>query len=95
MRKVIRAHLRPKTATDAMPVLMKSARWHTIDILDDLADHQEHAKHYSAAVAMSLAYGKYPQPYSDPDVVAANRCLTCLGVALRPGVRQVDAWPFL
>ncbi|KAF8874682.1 hypothetical protein BD779DRAFT_1565853, partial [Infundibulicybe gibba] len=89
------AHLQPKIVTDATPVLMKGARRHIINILDDPANHQEHTKCCSAAAIMSLAHGKYPQSYSDPDVVAVNCRPTCLGVALRPGVQRVDAWPFL
>jgi hypothetical protein len=44
---------------------------------------------------MQLAYGKYPQCFEDPDVQAVNRCLTRLGVHMRPGLWKVDVFPFL
>jgi hypothetical protein len=44
---------------------------------------------------MALAYGKVPQSYHDRDVQAVNRCLTRLGVNLRPGLWRVDIYPFL
>lgn len=44
---------------------------------------------------MALAYGKNPKSYEDPEVMAVNRCLTRLGVTLRPGVWKVDVYPFL
>lgn len=44
---------------------------------------------------MALAYGKVPGSFEDPDVVEVNRCLTRLGIALRPGVWRVDVYPFL
>jgi len=44
---------------------------------------------------MALAYGKSPGAYDDPDVIAVNRCLVRLGVTLRPGVWQVDIYPWL
>ncbi|CAA7262152.1 unnamed protein product [Cyclocybe aegerita] len=50
---------------------------------------------YSASVIMALAYGRHPKSYEDPDVRAVYRCLTRLGVALRPGSWKVDAYPFL
>lgn len=53
------------------------------------------ADRYSASVVMALAYGKTPQSYDDPDVVAVNRCLTRLGNNLRPGMWKVDTYPFL
>lgn len=44
---------------------------------------------------MALAYGKVPKSYTDPIVLAVNRCLTRLGNNLRPGLWRVDNWPFL
>ena len=52
-------------------------------------------RRYSASVVMNLAYGKNPKSYDDPDVIAVNRCLTRLGVTLRPGTWKVDIYPFL
>jgi hypothetical protein len=50
---------------------------------------------YSSSVVMALAYGKVPQSYNDREVQAVNRCLTRLGVNLRPGLWRVDVYPFL
>jgi hypothetical protein len=45
---------------------------------------------------MSLAYGlNEPRKNDDPVVLAVNRCLTRLGVNLRPGLWKVDAFPVL
>ena len=44
---------------------------------------------------MALAYGKPTGGYDDPDVVAVNRCLGRLGIAIRPGVWKVDFYPWL
>ncbi|KJA15544.1 hypothetical protein HYPSUDRAFT_194208 [Hypholoma sublateritium FD-334 SS-4] len=95
MRRAIHTHLQPKAITSYTPTLMKNARQHIIDIVADPARHQDHAKRYSAAVVMALAYGKNPKSYADPEVVAVNRCLTRLGDTLRPGVWKVEAYPFL
>lgn len=50
---------------------------------------------YSASVVMSLAYGKNPRSYYDPDVQSVNRCLTLLGLTMRPGLWMVDLYPIL
>src|ERR1700733_13937270 len=44
---------------------------------------------------MALAYGKTPHAYTDPDVLAVNRCLTRLGINLCPGRWKVDIFPIL
>lgn len=95
MRRALHAHLQPKSVASYAPVLMKNARQHILDLLDDPKNHQDHAKRYSAAVVMALAYGKHPKSYNDPDVIAVNRCLTRLGNNLRPGLWRVDVYPFL
>ncbi|KAG2024042.1 cytochrome P450 [Coprinopsis cinerea AmutBmut pab1-1] len=95
MRRALHAHLQPKIVASYGPVMMKNARQLILDILDDPERHQDHAKRYSAAVVMALAYGKHPKSYHDPDVIAVNRCLTRLGNTLRPGVWRVDVYPFL
>ena len=50
---------------------------------------------YAASVVMALAYGRHPEGYDDPGVQAVNRCLTRLGLNLRPGLWKVDIYPFL
>ncbi|RDB27330.1 O-methylsterigmatocystin oxidoreductase [Hypsizygus marmoreus] len=95
MRKALHAHLQPKVIPMYGPVLMRNARRHILDILDNPDIHQQHAIRYSASVVMALAYGKDAGGHDDPDVVAVNRCLVRLGVALRPGLWQVDIYPFL
>lgn len=45
---------------------------------------------------MSITYGKTtPTAYSDPEVVAVNRCLARFGQAIRPGAYLVDTFPIL
>ena len=44
---------------------------------------------------MALAYGKTPHSYQDPDVQAVIRCLTRLGLTMRPGAYKVDTFPLL
>ncbi|TFK33151.1 cytochrome P450 [Crucibulum laeve] len=95
MRRALHAHLQPKIVSSYEPVLMRNARQHIVDIIEMPERHQDHAKRYSASVVMALAYGKNPKSYDDPDVLAVNRCLTRLGVTLRPGVWRVDLYPFL
>ncbi|KAJ2917541.1 hypothetical protein MD484_g2847, partial [Candolleomyces efflorescens] len=104
-RRALHAHLQPKVIGTYSPVLMKHARQHMLDLLEDPEDHQTHAKRffdnfashvrYSASVVMSLAYGKDPKGRDDPNIDAVNRCLTRLGHALRPGLWRVDVYPFL
>ncbi|PPQ68178.1 hypothetical protein CVT24_005065 [Panaeolus cyanescens] len=100
MRRALHAHLQPKIVAGYAPTLMKNARQHILDIIASPDKHQEHAKrhafHYSSDFASPMcSYGKTPQSYDDPDVVAVNRCLTRLGNNLRPGMWKVDTYPFL
>ncbi|KAF9456168.1 cytochrome P450 [Collybia nuda] len=95
MRRALHAHLQPRVVTSYGPTLMRAARQHIFDLVDAPERHQDHAKRYSASVVMALAYGKVPGSYEDPDVIEVNRCLTRLGVTLRPGVWRVDVYPFL
>jgi cytochrome P450 len=95
MRRALHAHLQPKSITSYRPVLARNARQHIMDIIEAPERHQDHAKRYSASVVMSLAYGKAPKAYEDPEIQAVNRCLTLLGITLRPGVWKVDIYPFL
>ena len=45
---------------------------------------------------MSITYGKTtPTAYSDPEVLAVNRCLSRLGQVMRPGAYLVDTYPIL
>ncbi|RXW20920.1 hypothetical protein EST38_g4940 [Candolleomyces aberdarensis] len=94
-RRALHAHLQPKVISTYSPVLMKHARQHMFDLVEDPAGHQNHAKRYSASVVMSLAYGKDPKGRDDPNIDAVNRCLTRLGHALRPGLWRVDVYPLL
>ncbi|KAF9560649.1 cytochrome P450 [Agrocybe pediades] len=95
MRRALHAHLQPKIVSNYGPTLMRNAKQHLLDVVEVPERHQDHAKRYSAAVVMALAYGKNPKSYEDPDVQAVNRCLTRLGNTLRPGVWKVDAYPIL
>ncbi|PPQ96503.1 hypothetical protein CVT26_010438 [Gymnopilus dilepis] len=95
MRRALHAHLQPKTLSGYAPTLAKNARQHMLDLIATPERHQDHAKRYSAAVVMTLAYGKNAQIHDDPDIIAVNRCLTTLGNNLRPGLWKVDAYPFL
>lgn len=95
MRKALHAALQPKSITEYAPVLMKTAKQHIFDILENPEKHQDHAKRYSAGVVMALAYGTVPESYQDPDVQAVIRCLTRLGNTLRPGIWKVDVYPWL
>lgn len=42
--RALHAHLQPKVVTSYGPVLMKHARQHMIDLLEDPSRHQDHAK---------------------------------------------------
>ncbi|KDQ25838.1 hypothetical protein PLEOSDRAFT_1113596 [Pleurotus ostreatus PC15] len=95
LRRALHTHLQPKAVTTYSPVLMRNARNHILDLIDDPSNHQDHAKRYSASVVMALAYGHHPEGYDDPGVQAVNRCLTRLGLNLRPGLWKVDIYPFL
>lgn len=45
---------------------------------------------------MEITYGKVtPTSYSDPEVVAVNRCLMRFGEAIIPGAYLVDTYPIL
>ncbi|TRM58193.1 cytochrome P450 [Schizophyllum amplum] len=95
LRRALHSHLQPKSITTYTPTMMAMAKQHLFDIVDAPERHQDHAKQYAAAVVMVLAYGKVPKSYDDPEVQAVNRCLTRLGVSLRPGVWKVDIYPWL
>ncbi|KAJ3505865.1 hypothetical protein NLJ89_g7189 [Agrocybe chaxingu] len=95
MRRALHAHLQPKIVANYAPTLTRNAKQHILDVIDNPDRHQDHAKRYSASVVMALAYGRHPKCYEDPDVQSVNRCLTRLGVTLRPGIWKVDAYPFL
>ncbi|KAK7047097.1 hypothetical protein VNI00_006761 [Paramarasmius palmivorus] len=95
LRRALHAHLQPKSVSSYSPVLMKTARQHMLDIVENPNRHQDHAKRYAASVVMALAYGKIPKSYEDPEVQAVNRCLTLLGLTMRPGAWKVDVFPFL
>ncbi|KAI4524834.1 cytochrome P450 [Schizophyllum commune] len=95
LRKALHSHLQPKSIATYAPTMMAMAKQHLLDIVDDPERHQDHAKRYAAAVVMVLAYGKVPKGFDDPEVQAVNRCLTRLGVSLRPGVWKVDVYPWL
>lgn len=95
MRKALHSHLQPKVVQSYSPVLMKNAKQLILDIIDNPDIHQEHAKRYAASVVMALAYGKRTGSHDDPDVIAVIRCLVRLGITLRPGVWQVDFYPWL
>lgn len=68
---------------------------HLRDLVQDPSRHQDHAKFYAASVVMSLAYGKTVHSYEAPEVQGVNRCLTRMGLAMRPGAWKVDIFPFL
>ncbi|KAJ3503289.1 hypothetical protein NLJ89_g8497 [Agrocybe chaxingu] len=95
MRRALHAHLQPKIVASYAPIFMRNAKQHILDVIDNPNRHQDHAKRYAASVIMSLAYGRHPKSFEDPDVRAVYRCLTRLGFALRPGAWKVDAYPFL
>jgi hypothetical protein len=45
---------------------------------------------------MGITYGKVtPTSYSDPEVIAVNRCLKRFGQAVLPGAYLVDTYPIL
>ena len=51
---------------------------------------------YAASVVMGITYGKVtPTSYSDPEVIAVNRCLKRFGQAVLPGAYLVDTYPVL
>ncbi|KIY72870.1 cytochrome P450 [Cylindrobasidium torrendii FP15055 ss-10] len=97
MRRALRSHLQPKSVQDYEDVLHRAALVQLSEISQNPDRHLEFARKYAASVVMSLAYGpdKIPQSYDDPEVQSVNRCLTRLGLAMRPGVWKVDTFPFL
>ncbi|KAH7884072.1 cytochrome P450 [Phlebopus sp. FC_14] len=96
LRRVLHALLQPKVAETYEHVQFRNAKNVVVDILDDPKNHQMHAKRYAASVIMSIAYGKTtPTSYSDPEVVAVNRCLARFGQTIRPGTYLVDTYPIL
>lgn len=76
-------------------MLMTNAKRYILDILENPKIHHEHAKRFSAAVTLALAYGKTAGGYDDPEVVTINRCLVRLGSSLSPGAWKVDFFPWL
>ncbi|KAL0948574.1 hypothetical protein HGRIS_011133 [Hohenbuehelia grisea] len=95
LRRALHQRLQSKVVSTDSPTLMRHARNHILDLIDSPELHQDHAKRYSAAVVMALAYGKDPESYHDPEVQAVNRCLTRLGLNMRPGLWKVDVYPWL
>lgn len=51
---------------------------------------------FAASVVMEITYGKVtPTSYSDPEVIAVNRCLVRFGQAIVPEAYLVDTYLFL
>ncbi|KAF8922451.1 cytochrome P450 [Mucidula mucida] len=95
MRRALHAHLQPKSVAGYEDVLTKASMTHLRDLVRNPSRHQDHAKRYAAGVVMALTYGKVPESFEDPEVQSVNRCLTRLGLAMRPGAWKVDVFPFL
>ncbi|KAI9461381.1 cytochrome P450 [Boletus coccyginus] len=96
LRRALHALLQSKVAVTYEPVQVQHAKNVLLDILEDPGNHRMHAKRYAASVIMSITYGKTtPTAYSDPEVVAVNRCLARFGQAMRPGAYLVDTYPIL
>ncbi|KIJ60536.1 hypothetical protein HYDPIDRAFT_117061 [Hydnomerulius pinastri MD-312] len=96
LRRALHARLQSKVAGTYEPIQVRNAKNVLLDILDDPKNHQMHVKRYAASMIMSITYGKNtPTAYSDPEVVAVNRCLTRFGQVIRPGSYQVDTYPIL
>ena len=61
-----------------------------------MPDRPESCIRYAASVIMGITYGKVtPTAYSDPEVIAVNRCLKRFGHAVLPGAYLVDTYPIL
>ncbi|KAF8632721.1 hypothetical protein AX15_001718 [Amanita polypyramis BW_CC] len=95
MRRALHAYLQPKIVSSYGTLMRGRAKQLLLDIFDNPARHQDHAKRYAASVVMLLAYGVLPKGCDDPDIQAVNNCLTVLGNNMRPGIWMVDYWPFL
>lgn len=95
MRKALHAYLSPTAVQSHQPILMRAAREHILDILENPHIHQMHARRYATSVVMGLAYAKSPKKHDDPDVADVTRCLVRLGKNLCPGLWQVDNYPIL
>ncbi|KAL0948576.1 hypothetical protein HGRIS_011135 [Hohenbuehelia grisea] len=95
LRRALHQYLQPKVVTTYSPTLMRHARNHILDLIESPERHQDHAKRYAAGVVMSLAYGKDPKSFYDPEVQDVNRCVTRVGMNMRPGLWKVDIYPFL
>ena len=95
MRRALRSHLQPKSVQEYDTVLYRAATVLLHDIANAPDRHMEAARKYAASVVMALAYGKVPKSYEDPEVQSVNRCLTRLGLAMRPGAWKVDTYPIL
>ncbi|KAG9310289.1 cytochrome P450 [Chiua virens] len=96
LRRVLHAALQPKASETYEPVQYHHAKNVVLDILADPEHHQMHARRYAASVIMNITYGKITSTsYSDPEVIAVNRCLAQFGHAIRPGAYLVDTYPVL
>jgi len=62
----------------------------------NISDHPESSVRFAASVIMEITYGKVtPTSYTDPEVLAVNRCLKRFGRAVLPGAYLVDTYPIL
>ncbi|KAG1854460.1 cytochrome P450 [Suillus subalutaceus] len=96
LRRVLHAGLQPKVAETYEPIQTRNAKNLVLDILNDPKNHQRHAMRYAASVVMSFTYGKTtPTSYTDPEIVAVNKCLARFGRAMKPGAYLVDTYPIL
>ncbi|KAF8139802.1 cytochrome P450 [Boletus edulis] len=95
-RRALHTMMQPKMAETYEPLQFRHAKDVLLDILDDPERHQMHARRYAASVVMGMTYGKVtPTSYSDPEVIAVNRCLKRVGHAMLPGAYLVDTYPIL
>lgn len=96
LRRVMHSQLQSKVAITYEGVQTQSAKNLALDLLDDPVNHQMHLKRYAASVIMSITYGKTtPSAYTDPEIIAVNRCMDRFSQTAAPGSYLVDLFPFL
>ncbi|KAI9566969.1 cytochrome P450, partial [Boletus coccyginus] len=95
-RRALHAAMQPKMAETYEHLQLRHAKNVLLDILDDPESHQMHSRRFAASVIMEITYGKVtPTSYTDPEVLAVNRCLKRFGRAMLPGAYLVDTFPIL
>ncbi|KII86174.1 hypothetical protein PLICRDRAFT_114554 [Plicaturopsis crispa FD-325 SS-3] len=94
--QALHANLQPKMATRYEPIVTTNAVTLLLDILNDPAEHNVHARRYAASTIMTVTYAHpSPAPLGSPTIEKVGRGLARLNSTTRIGAYWIDLIPAL